>query len=70
VVSTTPLGSSGKHFKVKMEQNGSHVTAKAWSFDERLPEIAIGAMVDAAVTLEEDSYSRWSTVLRDVRPAS
>jgi hypothetical protein len=48
---------------------------KAWNFADRIGEFTRGSHVDAALTLEEDSYSAanglpgWSAVLRDVRAA-
>ncbi len=64
-----------KHLRVPLRQNGRTVWLKAWNFAERLSELAPGARVDAALTLEDDTYSAsaglpgWSLVLRDVRPA-
>jgi len=65
--STTPMGESGKHFKIRFEQNGAKLFAKAWNFDERAGEIMPGVKVDAAVTVEDDSYWGWSASLKDVR---
>jgi single-stranded-DNA-specific exonuclease len=70
VRSVTPLGGSGLHFKVLLERGGECFSTKAWRFDERAGEIMPGCVVDAAIQLEEDSYSGWAATLRDVRPAS
>jgi single-stranded-DNA-specific exonuclease len=64
-----------KHLRVALRQDGRTVWLKAWNFAERIAELAPGAHVDAALTLEEDTYAAanglpgWSAVLRDVRPA-
>ncbi|MDX2179418.1 MAG: single-stranded-DNA-specific exonuclease RecJ [Bryobacteraceae bacterium] len=65
--SATPMGESGKHFKIRFEQNGAKLFAKAWNFDERAGEIMPGVTVDAAVTVEDDSYWGWSASVKDVR---
>jgi single-stranded-DNA-specific exonuclease len=64
-----------KHLRVPLRQDGRTVWLKAWNFAERIAELPPGARVDAALTLEEDTYAAanglpgWSAVLRDVRPA-
>jgi single-stranded-DNA-specific exonuclease len=64
-----------KHLKVMVRQNGRTLTLKAWNFAARVGELAPGARVDVAFSLEEDPYSAargfpgWSAVLREVRPA-
>jgi single-stranded-DNA-specific exonuclease len=64
-----------KHLRVPLRQNGRMLWLKAWNFAERITELPPGARVDAAITVEEDSYSAasglpgWSVVLRDVRAA-
>lgn len=70
IASRDAMGASGKHFRLRVEQGQARVVVKAFSFDERVSEIAPGSDVDLAFTLEEDSYSGWACVLRDVRPAS
>jgi single-stranded-DNA-specific exonuclease len=65
--STTPMGESGKHFKIRFEQNGAKLFAKAWNFDERAGEIMPGVTVDAAVTVEDDSHWGWSASVKDIR---
>jgi single-stranded-DNA-specific exonuclease len=64
-----------KHLRVPLRQDGRMLWLKAWNFGDRIGELTPGARVDAALTLEEDSYSAanglpgWSAVLRDVRAA-
>ncbi len=64
-----------KHLRVALRQDGRTLWLKAWNFAERIAELPPGARVDAALVLEEDSYSAanglpgWSAVLRDVRPS-
>ena len=74
-VAGPPVVWKEKHLRVPLRQDGRMLWLKAWSFAERIAEFTPGARVDAAVVLEEDSYSAanglpgWSAVLRDVRPA-
>jgi single-stranded-DNA-specific exonuclease len=62
-----------KHLRVMLRQNGRSLALKAWNFAERTRELAAGARVDVAFSLEEDAYSLargypgWAAVLRDVR---
>jgi len=64
-----------KHLRVMLRHNGRALVLKAWNFAERAAELAAGARVDVAFTLEEDAYSAargypgWCAVLRDFRPA-
>jgi single-stranded-DNA-specific exonuclease len=61
------------HLRVLLRQNGRTLVLKAWNFAARAAELAAGARVDVAFSLEEDAYGRnlggfgWSAVLRDVR---
>jgi single-stranded-DNA-specific exonuclease len=59
-----------KHLKVMARQSGRTLMFKAWGFAERAAELAAGARVDLAFTIEEDPYTGWSAVLREVRPAA
>ena len=65
-----------KHLKLMVRQNGRTLALKAWNFAPRVAELAPGARVDLAFTLEEDAYSaargypRWAAMLRDFRPAA
>ncbi|MGO9256416.1 MAG: single-stranded-DNA-specific exonuclease RecJ [Bryobacteraceae bacterium] len=58
-----------KHLKVMVRQDGRTLALKAWNFAGRAAELPAGARVDVAFTLDEDSYSGWAAVLRDVRGA-
>ncbi len=69
VESALPMGADGKHLKLRLERDGARVFAKAWNFTERAAEVAPGARIDAAITIEEDNYWGWSANLRDVRSA-
>jgi single-stranded-DNA-specific exonuclease len=73
-VAGPPVVMKEKHLRVMLRQNGRTLMMKAWNFAERAAELQAGARVDAAFTLEEDSYAAarglpaWGAVLRDVRP--
>ena len=64
-----------KHLRLRLRQNGKQLFAKAWNFAARATELPAGAHMDAAFSLEEDSYSAsrgyagWSATLKDVRAA-
>jgi Single-stranded DNA-specific exonuclease len=64
-----------KHVKLRIRQNGRSLSLKAWNFAERIGELAPGTRIDAAICLEEDTYSRdrgyqpWCATLKDVRGA-
>ena len=66
-----PMGD--KHLRLRLRQNGRTLTVKAWNFAERLDELTPGGRLDAALTIEDDTYSAargyapWSLTLRDVR---
>jgi len=74
-VAGPPVVWKEKHLRVPLRQEGRMLWLKAWNFAGRVAEFTPGARVDAAMVLEEDSYSAanglpgWSAVLRDVRPA-
>ena len=65
-----------KHLRVMVRQKGRSFALKAWNFAERAAELAPGARVDIAFSIEEDAYSAargypgWAAVLRDVRTAA
>ncbi len=58
-----------KHLRVMVRQNGRTLALKAWDFAERAAELPAGGRVDVAFRLEEDAYTGWAAVLKDVRPA-
>lgn len=74
-VAGPPVVWKDKHLKVILRQNGRTLALKAWNFAERAGELAAGALVDAALSFEEDRFSAglgepgWAAVLRDVRRA-
>ena len=68
-VSGSPVLWKEKHLKVLVRQNGRTLALKAWNFAERAPELPGGGRVDIAFQVEEDAYTGWSAVLRDVRGA-
>jgi single-stranded-DNA-specific exonuclease len=74
-VAGQPVAMKEKHLRVTVRQNGRTLVLKAWNFAGRAGEMAPGARVDIAFTLEEDAYSAargypgWAAVLRDVRAA-
>ena len=70
-VAGPPAALGEKHLKLMLRQNGRVLALKAWNFAERAEQVARGARVDAAFTLEEDGFAAggWSATLRDVRPA-
>ena len=64
-----------KHLRLNLRQKGRNLTVMAWNAADRVGHLAAGASIDAAITLEEDTYSLrrgyagWSAVLKDFRPA-
>lgn len=68
-----PVVMKEKHLRLVLRHNGRGLTAKAWNFAERAAEVAAGATIDAAFSLEEDSYNAsrgwqgWTASIRDVR---
>ena len=73
-VGAAPVVVKDRHVRVQLRQNGRSLFPKAWNFADRAEELAAGARIDIAVSLEEDAYAiargqeAWSAVLRDVRP--
>jgi single-stranded-DNA-specific exonuclease len=67
-VAGPPAPWNGKHLRVLLRQNGRTLALKAWNFAERAAELAAGARVDVAFSIEEDAYAGgFSVVLRDIR---
>lgn len=58
-----------KHLKAMVRQNGRTLSLKAWNFAERAAEMPAGSRVDIAFSLEEDPFTGWAAILRDVRGA-
>jgi single-stranded-DNA-specific exonuclease len=72
-IAATPIVVKEKHLRVHFRQNGRNLLSKAWNFADRAAELSAGARMDAAFSLEEDSYSAsrgwggWAATLKDVR---
>lgn len=73
-VAAPPDIKNTQHLFVRLRQNGAAVQAKGWGLAHLANEIHSGDTLDAAVVLEEDTWSRdrgrgfWCLVLKDVRP--
>jgi single-stranded-DNA-specific exonuclease len=74
-VAGAPVVIKEKHLRVHLRQDGRSLFPKAWNFAERASDFPPGVPVDAAFSVEEDSYGQdrgftnWAAVLRDVRPS-
>jgi single-stranded-DNA-specific exonuclease len=74
-VAAAPTIMKEKHLRITVRQNGRSLVLKAWNLAHRASELAAGARVDVAFTLEDDPYSAargyppWAAMLRDFRPA-
>jgi single-stranded-DNA-specific exonuclease len=74
-IAGAPAVWSEKHLKIMVRQNGRTLALKAWNFAVRAGELAAGARLDIAFSLEEDPYSAargfpgWCAVLKEIRPA-
>jgi single-stranded-DNA-specific exonuclease len=74
-VAAPPVIMKEKHLRVTVRQNGRTLTLKSWNSAGRAAELAAGARLDIAFSLEEDAYSAargypgWAAMLRDFRSA-
>jgi single-stranded-DNA-specific exonuclease len=74
-VAAKPTVMKERHLRMMVRQNGRTLVLKAWNMAHRAGELAAGARVDLAFSIEEDAYSAargyppWSATLRDFRPA-
>ncbi|MFB3828413.1 MAG: single-stranded-DNA-specific exonuclease RecJ [Bryobacteraceae bacterium] len=65
-----------RHLRLNVQASTRLLPLKGWNMAERAAELAHGARVDIAFTLEEDAWSAsqglapWCAVLRDVRAAT
>ncbi len=72
-VAAPPVVFKDKHLRVCLRQNKRTLMVKAWNFAARAAELRPGSRLDAAISFEEDPYSRrrgypgWSAVLREFR---
>jgi len=71
-----PVVMKEKHLRVHLRQGGRSLFPKAWNFAGRVADFPMHAALDAAFSLEEDTYgedrgfANWAAVLRDVRPGT
>jgi single-stranded-DNA-specific exonuclease len=75
-VAGPPAPWNENHLRVLLRQNGRTLALKAWNFAHRAAELPAGMRVDAAFSVEEDSFARdqgefgWTVILRDVRASA
>jgi single-stranded-DNA-specific exonuclease len=75
-VAAAPEVKKERHVFLRLASQGKTLRVKAWNFVDRVPELAAGARIDAAICFEDDPYSAergyapWATVLKDVRAAA
>jgi single-stranded-DNA-specific exonuclease len=71
-----PAAIGEKLIKVPVRQNGRTLFLKSWNDAERWQTLELGAHIDIAVCIEEDTYSAsrgypsWGGVIKDFRPAA
>jgi single-stranded-DNA-specific exonuclease len=74
-LASAPVVMKEKHLRVHLRQDGRSLFPKAWNFAGRAADFPLHARLDAAFSVEEDTYgedrgfANWAAVLRDVRPA-
>jgi single-stranded-DNA-specific exonuclease len=74
-VATAPVVMKEKHLRLHLRQGGRNLFPKAWNFADRAADLSVNAPIDAAFSVEEDTYgedrgfTNWAAILRDVRPA-
>jgi single-stranded-DNA-specific exonuclease len=74
-VAAPPTILKEKHLRLSLRQRGRSLKVMAWDAADRVGQLAAGATIDAAITLEEDKfslrrgYAGWTAVLKDFRPA-
>jgi single-stranded-DNA-specific exonuclease len=75
-LASAPVVMKEKHLRVHLRQAGRSLFPKAWNFAGRAADFSMSPRLDAAFTVEEDTYgedrgfANWAAVLRDVRPAT
>jgi len=75
-VARTPEVKNEKHLFIHLRHNGTTRLAKGWSMAALANDYRANDIVDAAVLLEEDTWSKarggsfWGLVLKDLRPAT
>ncbi|MBM3727055.1 MAG: single-stranded-DNA-specific exonuclease RecJ [Acidobacteria bacterium] len=68
-VQTTAEVWKEKHVRPVLRHQGRTVVFKGWNMAGRVAEFERGARLDVLFEIEEDSYTGWSAVLKDARPA-
>ncbi len=64
-----------KNLRIRLRHQGRVLRTTAWNFGPRSEEFQQGAMIDAAIMVEDDPHSAsrgycpWRVVLKDARPA-
>jgi single-stranded-DNA-specific exonuclease len=72
-VAAAPEVKKERHVFLRLTSQGRTLRVKAWNSAHRVPELAAGTRIDAAICFEDDPYSAgrgyapWATVLRDFR---
>jgi single-stranded-DNA-specific exonuclease len=72
-LASAPVVMKEKHLRVHFRQDGRSLFPKAWNFAGRAADFPMHARLDAAFSVEEDTYgedrgfANWAAVLRDVR---
>jgi single-stranded-DNA-specific exonuclease len=75
-VAGTPVVMKEKHLRVHLRHQGRSLFPKAWNFADRAADFPSGTPIDAAFSVEEDSFgdnrgfTNWAAVLRDIRPGT
>jgi len=75
-LASAPVVMQEKHLRVHLRQDGRSLFPKAWNFAGRVADFPLNTSLDAAFSLEEDTYgadrgfANWAAVLRDVRPST
>jgi single-stranded-DNA-specific exonuclease len=70
-----PVVMKEKHLRVHLRQDGRSLFPKAWNFAGRAADFPLHTRLDAAFSVEEDTYgadrgyANWAAILRDVRPS-
>jgi single-stranded-DNA-specific exonuclease len=72
-LASAPVVMKEKHLRVHFRQDGRSLFPKAWNFAARAADFPTHTPLDAAFSVEEDTYgadrgfANWAAVLRDVR---
>jgi single-stranded-DNA-specific exonuclease len=72
-LASAPVVMKEKHLRVHFRQDGRSLFPKAWNFAARAADFPANTRLDAAFSVEEDTYgedrgfANWAAILRDVR---